>query len=323
MKLNPEQTVASIAKLIKAEYEGDSKHVISGLNEIHVVEKGDLTFVDHPKYYAKALQSAATTILINKKVECPAGKALIFSEDPLSDFIMLTRYFRPFEPAQKMISETAKIGKGTIIQPNVFIGNHVKIGKNCLIHPNVSIYDYTEIGDDVIIHSGTVIGADAFYYQKRNNKFLKFYSSGRVLINNNVEIGANSNIDKGVTGDTIIGEYTKIDNHVHVGHDTTVGKRCLFAAHVGIAGTVTIEDDVILWGQAGVSKDLTIGKGAIVYAQSGVSKTLEGGKIYFGSPAQEARTFMKEKALIRQMPYILKCISKQNIDVPYIRNIEH
>ncbi len=295
-----------IADLIKTEFAGDPEHEVTGINEIHRVVKGDLTFVDHPKYYSKALNSNATTIIIDKKLDCPAGKALLFSDNPFRDYILLVNKFKPFIKANKMVNDSAEIGENTIIQPGAFIGNKVIIGKNCVIHANVSIYDETLIGDNVIIHSGTVIGADAFYYQKRNNKYEKMLSCGRVVIEDNVEIGACCTVDKGVSSDTIIGMGSKLDNHIQIGHDTIIGKNCLFASQVGIAGVVNIEDDVILWGQVGVQKDLTIGKGAIVLGQSGISKSLKGETTYFGSPAREARKKMKELALINRLPEIFE-----------------
>jgi UDP-3-O-[3-hydroxymyristoyl] glucosamine N-acyltransferase len=149
---------------------------VLGMNEIHVVESGDIVFVDHPKYYDKALQSDATIILINKKVACPEGKALLISDDPFRDFNKLTLHFKPFQPATAQQSKSAKIGKGTIIQPGAFIGNNVVIGENCLIYSNVIIYDETVIGDNVIIHAGTVLGADAFYYKNRPEGFDKLLS---------------------------------------------------------------------------------------------------------------------------------------------------
>lgn len=306
----PSHTLSCIAEIIHAEYVGDPDFPVTGINEIHKVEPGDITFVDHPKYYDKALNSAATIIIINKKVECPKGKALLFSDDPFRDYNYLTRYFRTFEPSNTTISPTAKIGEGTIIQPGVFVGHHTIIGKNCIIHPNVVIYDHCIIGDNVIIHANTVIGADAFYYKRRPEGYDKMHTCGRVIIEDNVEIGACCTIDKGVSADTIIGKGTKMDNQIHVGHDTVIGKNCLFAAQVGIAGVVTIEDDVILWGQVGVQKDLTIGKGAVVLGQSGIPKSLEGGKAYFGSPVREAREKMKEIALLKQLPEIIEKLSQ-------------
>lgn len=288
--------------MIAAEYEGDPTFAVTGINEIHMVEPGDLTFVDHPKYYDKSLHSKATTILINKRVDRPEGKALIFSDTPFDDYMKLVRHFRPFTPATAMISNSALIGKGTVIQPGAFIGHHVTIGENCIIHPNVTIYDHCIIGNNVIIHSGTVIGADGFYFQKRKEETVKFESCGRVILKDHVEIGANCTIDKGVSGDTVIDEYTKFDNHIQIGHDTYIGKRCLFASAVLVAGVTRIEDDVILWGQVVVNKDLVVGKGAVVLAISAVDKSLEGGKTYFGAPAIEARSKWKEMAMIRRLP---------------------
>ncbi len=308
MRLNPSQTLEQIAGMIDARFEGSPSFVISGINEIHKVEPGDLTFVDHPKYYDKALQSKATTILINKEVDCPDGKALIFSEDPFRDYVYLTQQFRPFEAAQSMISPTAIIGEGTVIQPGVFVGNHVAIGKNCIIHANVSIYDHSVIGDNVILHSGTVIGADAFYFKRRPEFWDKMESCGRAIIEDNVEIGACCTVDKGVSGDTIIGNGSKLDNHIQIGHDTIIGKNCLFASQVGVAGCVIVEDDVILWGQVGVQKDLTIGKGAIVLGQSGISKSIAGGKTYFGSPVLEAKEKMRELAMMKKLPRLFELI---------------
>lgn len=302
MQLNPPLTLEQVAGLLKARFTGEPGFEVSGINEIHMVKKGDLTFVDHPKYYDKALNSAATTILINKEVDCPPGKALIFSDDPFRDFVALIKKFRPFEPATGQISPTSIIGEGTIIQPGAFIGNNVIIGQNCLIHPNVTIYDHTIIGDNVIIHAGAVIGSDGLYFKRRPTHYDKLESGGRVVIEDFVEIGACCTIDRGSTSDTTIGWGTKFDNHIHIGHDTRIGRNCLFAAQVGVAGCVVVEDEVILWGQVGVQKDLTIGKGAVVLGQSGISKTLEGGKTYFGSPAQDAREAMKQLALIRKLP---------------------
>ena len=306
MKLLKPSTLKEISSIIKAKAIGNDNFQITGFNEIHKVEAGDLTFVDHPKYYDKALQSAATTILINKEVECPAGKALIISDDPFRDYNKLTTHFRKFTAADKLISNEAKIGEGTVVQPGVFIGHHATVGKNCVLHTGVVIYDHCVIGNHVILHANTVIGSDAFYFKRRPDGFDKLISCGRVIVEDNVELGACCTIDKGVSGDTVIGKGTKMDNHVHVGHDTVIGKNCLFAAQVGIAGVVTVEDDVILWGQVGVQKDLTIGKGAVVLGQSGIAKSLEGNKTYFGSPVRDARDKMKEIALMKRLPELIQ-----------------
>lgn len=308
MKFSKTYTLKEIATIINAEFVGDDSFPVEGMNEIHVVEPGDIVFVDHPKYYDKALQSDATIVLINKKVDCPKGKALLISDDPFRDFNILTNFFKPFQPTDKYIANSATIGENTYIQPNCFIGNNVTIGKNCIIHSNVSIYDNTIIGDNVIIHAGTILGADAFYYKKRPEGFDQLLSGGRVVIKDNVGIGALCTIDKGVTGDTTIGEGTKIDNQVHVGHDTVIGKKCLIAAQTGIAGCVIVEDEVTLWGQVGTTSGITIGSKAVVMGQTGVTKSIEGSKVYFGTPIEESREKLKQLANIKKIPEILKKI---------------
>src|SRR5690606_29047392 len=158
MKFNRHYSLQEIAAIIGCESSGNPEHVVTGMNEIHVVTPGDIVFVDHPKYYDKALNTAATTILINKNVDCPQGKGLLISDDPFRDFNKLTKHFKPFQFASAAISDSAEIGEGTVIQPNSFIGNNVKIGRNCIIHANTAIYDNTVIGDNVIIHAGAVLG---------------------------------------------------------------------------------------------------------------------------------------------------------------------
>ncbi len=306
MKFTPALTLSELASIVGADFDGEPDFLITGLNEIHMVEPGDITFVDHPKYYDKALHSKATTVLINKKVERPEGKALVFHDKPFDAFIKLIHQFRPFEQSNEIISHKAIIGEGTVIQPGAFVGNYVKIGRNCLIHANVSIYDHTEIGDNVIIHSGSVLGADAYYFQRRPEGYKKFESCGRVIIGNRVEIGALCSIDKGVTGDTIISDGTKLDNHCQIGHDTYIGQNCLIGSHAAIAGVTRIEDDVILWGRVSVNKDLVIGKGAIILATSGVDKSIEGGKTYFGAPVEEVRKKWREMAALRNLPAFME-----------------
>lgn len=310
MKFPSPQTLESVALIIGSDYVGEPDFPVLGMNEIHVVRPGDIVFVDHPKYYDKALNSEATVILINKKVDCPPGKALLISEDPFRDFNRLTQYFKPFKSSSSSISNTAEIGENTIIQPNVFIGNNVKIGSNCVIHSNVCVYDNTIIGNNVTIHAGTVLGSDAFYYKNRPEKFDKLISGGNVVIEDNVDLGAVCTIDKGVSASTTIREGSKLDNQVHVGHDTIIGKRCLIASQVGIAGCVVIEDFVTIWGQVGITSGITIGEKAVISAQSGVSKSLAGHKSYFGTPADDFRSKYKELASIKLIPEIIQKLEK-------------
>jgi UDP-3-O-[3-hydroxymyristoyl] glucosamine N-acyltransferase len=306
VRFHATHTLKQIATIIDCDYLGADDFPILGMNEIHVIQKGEIVFVDHPKYYDKALQSKASVILINKKVDCPEGKALLISDDPFRDFNKLTDFFRPFEKSNNLISTSSKIGQSTVIQPNTFVGNNVVIGKDCLIHSNVSIYDNCVIGNNVIIHSGSVLGSDAFYYKNRPEGYDRLKSGGRVVLEDDVEIGSLCTIDKGVTGDTTIKKGSKLDNQVHVGHDTVIGKKCLIASQVGIAGCVVIEDEVTIWGQVGTNSAITIGKGAIIMGQTGVTKSVAGGKTYFGTPIEESREKLKQLAYVKKIPSILK-----------------
>lgn len=305
MKFPSPVSVEWIAALINASVIGNKNGSATGINEIHKVENGDLVFVDHPKYYNTCIQSAATFIIINKEADVPEGKALLIVEEPFEAYLKIVNHFRPFVPSTQLVSATAIIGEGTVIMPGAFIGNNVVIGKNCIIHPNASVYDHCIVGNNVVVHSGTVIGSDAFYYNTKKNRdvwYKKMQSCGRVLIEDNVEIGAGCTIDRGVSHNTVIGAGTKFDNQVHIGHDSVIGKNCLFAAQVGVAGAVEIKDGVVLWGQVGVSKTLTIGENAVVYAQSGVAQSIEGNKVYFGSPVDDASVKKRELVWIKRIP---------------------
>ncbi len=314
MRFDHKVPIKEIATLINAKLVGNTEAFATGINEIHVVEDGDLVFVDHPKYYEKCIHSAASFIIINKETDFPEGKALLIVDEPFEAYLKIVNQYRPFAPSTEAVSATASVGENTVVMPNCFLGNHVKIGKDCIIYPNVTIMDYCQIGNNVVIQSGTVIGSDAFYYNKKTNRdihYKKMTSCGTVVIEDYVEIGANCTIDRGVTGVTRIGAGTKIDNLVQIGHDTIVGKNCLFASQVGIAGATKIEDEVILWGQVGVNKTLTIGKGAVVYAQSGVPASLEPGKTYFGSPVLEAKEKMKELVWINRISEIWEKLNQK------------
>ncbi len=315
MKFPAPVSIQWVADLINAKVIGDASAPAMGINELHKVETGDLCFVDHPKYYATCLQSAASHIIINTEdVSLPEGKTLLIVDEPFEAYLKIVNHFRPFTAATQSINANVVVGKDTVIMPNVFIGKDVKIGNNCTIHANVCLLDYTEIGNNVVVQAGTVIGSDAFYYNTKKDRptwYKRMQSCGNVIIEDNVEIGASCTIDRGVTASTIIGQGTKMDNMVHIGHDTIIGKNCLIAAQVGIAGAVVIENGVVLWGQVGVSKTLTIGENAVVLAQAGIPSDLEGNKTYWGTPSVEASIKRRELVWIKRIPEIWEKLKKQ------------
>lgn len=300
MTFNQPQTLRNIADLIGAQMIGNENFPVLGTNEIHRVKAGEIVFVNHPKYYDKALNSEATIILIDKVVDCPEGKALLVSDDPFRDFNKINTHFTRIYNFSEELHDL-EVGEGTRIHPSAVIGNEVKIGKNCIIFPNVVIGDRTIIGDNVIIQSGTVLGGDAFYYRKLNGNFDRLISVGNVIIEDNVEIGNNCTIDRGVTDSTIIGEGSILDNLIQIGHDTIIGKKVLIASHAAIAGCCVIEDEVTVWGQVGMASGNRVGKGAVLLGKTGVNKDLEGGKTYFGQLAEEFREYLRKEVKLKNL----------------------
>ncbi len=300
MQFKLPQSLKTIAELIDAKFIGDENFQVFGTNEIHRVKAGEIVFVNHPKYYDKALNSEATIILIDKEVHCPEGKALLISNDPFRDFNKINEYFVPIQTFETC-NENMQIGENTKIHPSVIIGNDVKIGNNCIVMPNVVLGDRTVVGNNCIIQSGTVLGGDAFYYNKNQEGYRKMLSVGHVVVDDDVEIGCNCTIDRGVTDVTRIGRGSKLDNQIQIGHDTVIGKGVLIASQVGIAGCCIIEDDVTIWGQVGMASGKRVGKGAVLLGKTGVNKDLEGGKTYFGSLAEEFREYLKREVKLKNL----------------------
>ena len=299
MTFNHPQTLKNISELIGAQMVGDENLHVLGTNEIHRVKAGEIVFVNHPKYYDKALNSAATVILIDKVVDCPEGKALLVSDDPFRDFNKINTHFTRIYNFSEELHDL-EVGEGTRIHPSAVIGNEVKIGKNCIIFPNVVIGDRTIIGDNVIIQSGTVLGGDAFYYRKLNGNFDRLISVGNVIIEDNVEIGNNCTIDRGVTDSTVIGEGSVLDNQIQIGHDTVIGKKCLIASQTGIAGCCVIEDEVTIWGQVGMASGVRVEKGTVLLAKSGVNRDLKKGT-YFGLLGEEFRDYLRKEVKLKNL----------------------
>ena len=306
MKFSSPIPIQDIAQRIGAEIIGNDQVMATGINEIHQVEEGDITFVDVKKYFDKSLNSRASIVILNERVEAPPGKTLPLCANPFEAYDGLVQAFRPRIPLTSAIHETAVIDPSTVIEPNVVVGPHVTIGRNCYISANVVIAEYTVVGDNVLIQPGAIIGTEAFYFKRTEKGFQKWRSGGRVVLEDDVEIGAGCTINKGVSGDTIIGAGTKLDSQVHIGHDVRVGKRCLLVAQVGIGGNTVIGDEVVLYGQAGIAQNLHVGDKVVVGAKSGVSKDLESGKTYLGYPAGEAGVVYRELAALRNLPEFFK-----------------
>lgn len=307
MKFPQPIPVRELAQRFGAQVLGDESLVATGINEIHKVEPGDIAFSDAPKYFKKTLESAATVILLNEQAECPAGKAILVVEHPFAAYDSLIREYRPFEPATAPISHRAEIHPTAILEPGVVIAPNVRIGAHSYIQANTYIGEYTYIGEHVAIGPNCTIGSDAFYFKKHaDGSYQKWRSGGRVIIEDHVDIGAGCTINKGVSGDTVIGAGSKLDCQIHIGHGVVVGKNCLMAAQVGIGGKTIIEDNVVLYGQAGVVQSVHIGAGAVILAGAGVSHSLEGGKAYFGGPAEEAREKYKQIAAVKQLPELIR-----------------
>jgi UDP-3-O-[3-hydroxymyristoyl] glucosamine N-acyltransferase len=312
MKFPKQINLIELCNFLNCEYKGNEDVVITGINEIHRVESGDIVFVDHPKYYKKALESNADVIIINKEVDVPRGKAIIISDAPFHDFNKITTKYKPVANWNNELGKNNTIHPTAQIFPNAVIGNNVQIGENTVIQSGVVICDDTVIGKNVLIGPNTVIGHNAFYYKKEDGKYTRMHSCGNVIIEDDVEIGALCTVDKGVTATTKIGKGTKIDNQVHVGHDTLIGENCLFAANVGIAGCVTVKNNVTMWGQVGVVSGITINENVILMGKSGVLHDLEPNKTYLGTPAVEVFKKWREIAYAKQVPEIIRELKVKN-----------
>jgi UDP-3-O-[3-hydroxymyristoyl] glucosamine N-acyltransferase len=306
MKFNEAIAVSEIANFIAAKILGDAQQLALGINEIHRVEKGDITFVDHPKYYEKSLSSEASIIIIDQEVAVPEGKTLLIHAEPFKAYNSIALKHRPERNLEVQIDPSADIDSSAVIEPGAVIGQDVRIGKNTIIQSGVVIYEHCVIGDNCLIQSGTRIGTDAFYYKKENGNYNKWRSCGRVVIHDHVDIGANCTINRGVSSDTIIGKGTKLDCLIHIGHGTHIGESCLLAAQVGVAGKCNIGDNVTIYGQVGVAQNATIESGTIIYAQSGIPPGKLAKGTYYGSPADDAREQMKRLVALKKLPDFLR-----------------
>lgn len=328
-----EITVSHIANLVNGELVGDGAALISGFSGIKEAKKNELTFLANPKYEPLLLDTQAGVTIVPRQISCP-GKTLIRVDNPSLSFTQVVNHFLKDAPDCKprgihptaVISSGAKLSlnvavgphavvedgvcieEGCVIYANSYIGHGTHLGKNCLIYPGVVLYQNITLGNRVIVHSGTVIGSDGYGYIPVDGKHMKIPQVGTVVIEDDVEIGANVAIDRARFEKTIIGEGTKIDNLVHIAHNVTIGKHCLIVGQVGISGSSRIGNYVILAGQAGIVGHLEIGDGAIVAAQSGVSKSIKAGEQVFGSPAQPIKNAFRNNAHIQRLDKYVEMI---------------
>ncbi|MEL6637599.1 MAG: UDP-3-O-(3-hydroxymyristoyl)glucosamine N-acyltransferase [Bacteroidota bacterium] len=306
MKFPQAIPVRELAQRFDLSIIGDADLFATGINEIRKVEAGDITFSDVKKYFKKSIQSAATVILLNEPAECPPGKVLLIGDDPFAVYNQLILEHRPLHYKSEAIHKSALIHPSAIIEPGVVIGPHVRIGQYSHIMANVVIEEYSIIGDHVTIQPGSIIGSDAFYYKRGAEGHQKWRSGGRVIIEDRVEIGALNTINKGVSGDTVIGEGSKFDCQVHIGHGAVIGKHCLIAAQVAVGGKSIIGDRCVLYGQVGVVHTITIGPDTTVLAKSCVTRSIEGGKTYNGTPVVEATLRNRQILALRKLPELLR-----------------
>lgn len=306
---------------------GDPDFLIQGVREPGEAGEEDLVFLFNPHILSVVLQSRARAVVAGKGfAERLEGKYVIEVENPRLAFIRILSYFFPsFRPprgvhplafvhpqatlgvdvsigAFAVIEEGAFLGDRTCVFPQVYVGRGVKVGRDCVLHPHVVIREHCVLGDRVILHSGVVVGADGFGYEWTGEKYERVPHVGKVIIEDDVEVGANATIDRATLGCTRIGRGTKIDNLVMVAHNVHIGNHVIIVAQSGIAGSSEIGDGVIIGGQAGIIDHCRVGKGARVAARAGVTVEVQPGETVSGFPAQEHHRELRERALVRKLP---------------------
>ncbi len=325
---------AQIAFLINGKVEGDAQVAVNSFGKIEEAVEGQLAFLANPKYEEYLYSTKASVIIVNETQELrqPINATLIRVPDAYSAFATLLSKYQEIvqqqltgvqEPsyisqsakygdnvfigAFAYLGENVKLGNNTKIYPNAYLGNNVVIGDNTVIHPGVRIYHDCKVGNNVTIHAGTVIGSDGFgFAPQADGSFKKVPQIGNVIIEDNVEIGANATIDRATIGSTLIKSGAKLDNLIQIAHNVEVGHSTVIAAQAGVSGSTKIGNGVMIGGQAGIVGHIQLGDGAKVNAQSGVSKSLEPGKAVTGSPAYDYTSSLRSQAIFRNLPEMEK-----------------
>lgn len=328
-------TARQIADFLKGEIVGNPEVSVSNFSKIEEGKKGTISFLANPKYTSYIYTTEADIVLVNSDfvpekpisatlIKVPNAYAALASlmdmvnknapkktgQEPMS-YVSPTAVLGKdvYVGAFAYVSDKAQVGDETVVHPQVFIGDNVKIGKNCILYPGVKIYGDCEIGDRCIIHAGAVIGADGFGYSKESEAYHKIPQLGNVVIEEDVEVGANTTIDRAVMGSTIIRKGVKLDNLIQIAHNCEVGAHTAMAAQVGIAGSTKIGENCVLGGQVGIGGHITIGKNSQVGAQSGIiSNTKEGSEV-MGSPAYPVKNFFKSSIIVPKLPDMYKQLS--------------
>lgn len=329
---------AQIALIVNGKVEGDASVSVSSFGKIEEAKQGQLSFLANPKYEDYLYSSKASVIIINESYELkqPVTATLIRVADAYTAFATLLSKYQEIiqqqltgiqEPsyiaktasygenifigAFAYIGENVKLGDNTKIYPNAYIGNNVTIGSNSIIHPGVKIYHDCKVGNHVSIHAGTVIGSDGFgFAPQADGSFKKVPQIGNVVIEDNVEIGANATIDRATIGSTLIKSGAKLDNLIQIAHNVEVGNSSVIAAQAGVSGSTKIGNGVMIGGQAGIVGHIQLGDGAKVNAQSGVSKSIEAGKAVTGSPAYDYTSALRSQAVNRKLPELEKRVKE-------------
>lgn len=322
-------TARDIAKIVGGEITGNAEGIITGVAGIREAQPGELSFIASPKYYGALKTTQAAVVLVTRSAPVEFIRTLIRVDNPVQAFTQVVMRLMPspvkFAPGihpSAVIAPTAKLGKDISIQPHVviedgavigdrtvigasnYIGHGCRVGDDCLFYANVTLREYTVVGHRVILHPGVVLGVDGFGYEPVKGKHQKIPQVGTVEIGDDVEIGANTAIDRARFGKTRIGRGTKIDNLVHIGHNCVIGEDCILCGQVGIAGSVILGNRVTLAGQVGIAGHLTIGDGCIIMGQTGVAKDAEPGSILFGSPGLPHKVFKRSYVVFESLPKI-------------------
>jgi len=342
-----ELTAKQLAELVNGTVEGNENVAINTYSKIEEAHEGSLTFLANPKYTHYIYTTQASAVLVHNDfvAEQPVKATLIRVEDPYSTLaVLLNMVQESLNPRKRGIEQPSyvsegvtlpedtylgafayigkgvKIGKGAQIYPQVYIGDNVTIGDDVTLYPGCRIYHSCKIGNNCIIHAGCVIGSDGFGFAPHNGDFIKISQIGNVVIEDNVEIGANTTLDRATMGSTVIKRGVKLDNLIQIGHNVEVGENTVMAAQVGIAGSTKIGKNNMFGGQVGIAGHITIGDNNGIGAQSGIPNTVDSGKRLLGSPAINALEYARQQVYMKRLPQMANDIKQLKKDLETLKN---